>query len=97
MNDTDLAFSPDQISEIEQHKYFLSEKAGYDVGWDFAEQDWRSNFEQPEQPEQLEQLEQPEQPEQPVSASIRQDSAQDPAPKGIGRFLKRLLSRAASV
>ena len=32
-----------EIAQIEEHKYFLSEKAGYDVGWEFAEQDWREN------------------------------------------------------
>ncbi len=35
--------SSENIAEIEKHKYFLSEKAGYDVGWDAAEQDWLSN------------------------------------------------------
>ena len=34
----------DEIMEIERHKYFLSEKQGHDVGWDFAEQDWEANF-----------------------------------------------------
>ena len=36
--------SPDEIAEIERHKYFLSEKAGHDVGWEFAEDDWRAKF-----------------------------------------------------
>ena len=36
--------SPEDIAEIERHKYFLSEKAGHDVGWEFAEDDWRANF-----------------------------------------------------
>ena len=36
--------SSENIAEIEKHKYFLSEKAGYDVGWDAAEQDWMSNY-----------------------------------------------------
>ena len=34
----------EEIAEIERHKYFLSEKRGYDVGWEFAEQDWESQF-----------------------------------------------------
>ncbi len=34
----------DEIAEIERHKYFLSEKMGYDVGWEFAEQDWEENY-----------------------------------------------------
>ena len=33
-----------EISEIERHKYFLSEKRGYDVGWEVAEQDWEASF-----------------------------------------------------
>ena len=36
--------SSDEIAEIERHKYFLSEKHGYDVGWETAEQDWEENF-----------------------------------------------------
>ena len=32
-----------EIAEIERHKYFLSEKAGQDVGWEEAEQDWEAN------------------------------------------------------
>ncbi len=31
-----------EIAEIERHKYFLSEKEGYDVGWEFAEADWEA-------------------------------------------------------
>lgn len=34
----------DKTAEIERHKYFLSEKKGYDVGWDFAQDDWESQF-----------------------------------------------------
>ena len=30
----------EETAEIERHKYFLSEKAGHDVGWEFAEHDW---------------------------------------------------------
>ena len=32
-----------EVAEIERHKYFLSEKAGHDVGWETAEQDWELN------------------------------------------------------
>jgi hypothetical protein len=32
--------SPEEMREIERHKYFLSERQGHDVGWEFAEQDW---------------------------------------------------------
>jgi hypothetical protein len=34
----------EEIAEIERHKYFLSEKAGHDVGWEFAERDWDENY-----------------------------------------------------
>ena len=44
MNQTTLNRSPEETAEIERHKYFLSEKAGYDVGWQVAEQDWESNY-----------------------------------------------------
>jgi hypothetical protein len=40
MNQTELEISPAEIAEIERHKYFLSEKAGHDIGWEAAEQDW---------------------------------------------------------
>ena len=36
--------SPEEAAEIERHKYFLSEEAGYDVGREFAERDWEENF-----------------------------------------------------
>ncbi len=39
-----LARSPEETAEIERHKYFLSEKAGYDVGWDQAAEDWDANY-----------------------------------------------------
>jgi hypothetical protein len=29
-----------QLNEIDRHKYLLSEKAGRDVGWEFAAEDW---------------------------------------------------------
>ena len=35
--------SQEEIAEIERHKYFLSERAGHDVGWEHAEQDWEAN------------------------------------------------------
>ncbi|TWU41959.1 hypothetical protein [Novipirellula artificiosorum] len=44
MNDTQSTLSQEEIAQIEEHKYFLSEKAGYDVGWEHAEQEWRENF-----------------------------------------------------
>jgi|GEM_PF-5395843 len=35
--------SPEEVAEIERHKYFLSEKAGHDVGWEHAADDWEAN------------------------------------------------------
>ena len=34
----------EELAEIERHKYFLSEKSGYDVGWEAATEDWDRNF-----------------------------------------------------
>lgn len=36
--------SPEEIAEIERHKYFLSEKAGHDVGWEHAVGDWDARW-----------------------------------------------------
>jgi hypothetical protein len=36
--------SAEEINEIERHKYFLSEKRGYDVGWQVAEEDWERQY-----------------------------------------------------
>jgi hypothetical protein len=36
----DDPFSPDELKAIEVHKYYLSEKMGYDVGMDCAIRDW---------------------------------------------------------
>ena len=33
-----------QLCEIERHKYFLSQKLGYDVGWEPAAKDWIENY-----------------------------------------------------
>jgi stress response protein YsnF len=37
-------FSLAELHAIEVHKYYLSEKAGYDVGQDFAIKDWLANY-----------------------------------------------------
>ncbi len=34
----------EEVAEIERHKYFLSENAGHDVGWDAAEKDWEEKY-----------------------------------------------------
>lgn len=33
-----------ELAEITRHKYFLSENAGYDVGWDYAANDWEEKY-----------------------------------------------------
>ena len=38
--------SPEETAEIERHKYFMSEEAGHDVGWERAEKDWEENHAQ---------------------------------------------------
>ena len=43
MKSAPAELTPEEIAEIERHKYFLSEKAGHDVGWEYAEEDWRNN------------------------------------------------------
>ncbi|OYP35950.1 DUF4032 domain-containing protein [Rhodopirellula sp. MGV] len=48
MQDFANELSEQQIEEIDRHKYFLSERAGHDVGWEFALQDWRQNVAEPE-------------------------------------------------
>ena len=42
--DARSALSDDEIAEIERHKYFLSERAGYDVGWEYAQEDWNRHY-----------------------------------------------------
>ena len=39
-----IARTRQEASEIERHKYFLSEKAGRDVGWEHAARDWDQKF-----------------------------------------------------
>ena len=39
-----MQLSEAEVKEIERHKYFLSEKQGRDVGWDFAQRDWESQY-----------------------------------------------------
>ena len=43
MTDQIIERPTEEVSEIERHKYYLSERAGHDVGWEFAEQDWEAN------------------------------------------------------
>ena len=33
-----------QFKEIEVHKYLVSKNRGYDVGWEFAAQDWIEHY-----------------------------------------------------
>ena len=82
MNCSTHNLSPAAALEIERHKYFLSEKAGYDVGWEFAAQDWMSNHAGSSD----------------VATDSRDEAgtAQEgvPAAKGLGSILRRLLSKA---
>jgi hypothetical protein len=76
MEQPTLRCSPEAASEIERHKYFLSEEAGFDVGWEFAERDWEEKY----------------------GRQFRQDRADNGqlVSRGIGPFLRRLLSKCAS-
>jgi hypothetical protein len=40
MNKSELLKDPKVCQEIEKHKWFQSEKAGYDIGFDKAAEDW---------------------------------------------------------
>lgn len=44
MDKTTTNLTTDEVLKIDEHKYFLSEKAGYDVGWEHAEQDWKEKY-----------------------------------------------------
>ena len=67
-----------EVAEIERHKYFLSEKAGHDVGWHFAEQDWEAHHGQDfRRSRQIDEL---RRPEKGLSG------------QGIGMLFKRLFS-----
>lgn len=83
MNSSQLTLSQQEIAEIEQHKYFMSEKAGYDVGWECAEQDWRERFVGETQTSNT------------TDDAPQKQPGSAPPPKGLGRFFKRLISKAA--
>lgn len=34
----------DERKAIEEHKYYMSQKAGHDVGWELAYVDWKKNY-----------------------------------------------------
>lgn len=68
-----------EVAEIEKHKYFLSEKAGYDVGWEFAEQDWKENHAEYFRSDQVE-------------AGGENDST-SPTDSGLAGLFKRLFFR----
>lgn len=36
--------TPAEMREIERHKYFLSERAGYDIGFEAAASDWIERY-----------------------------------------------------
>ena len=87
MNQTELEISPAEIAEIERHKYFLSEKAGHDIGWEAAEQDWElrhaEQFRQSPVSKSAEQFRQ-----SPVSKS------KAPRVGALGKALKRVLRKS---
>ena len=95
----------EELAEIERHKYFLSEKKGHDVGWDFAEQDWEANFapqwREDQNPHDAKAVETAAAATQAVAISVDDSPADsnlrlDPAvPGASGQWgaLKRLLSR----
>ena len=73
---------PNEVAEVERHKYFLSEKAGYDVGWEHAEADWLAHH-------AIEFRQEDALPEE-------EDIPSSPAPRAgkIGNFFDRLLSKS---
>ena len=85
MNQTSVERSAAEIAEIEKHKYFLSERAGYDVGWEAAEQDWESNYAEAFRQSTNSALTNPE----PTSSA-----SMPPAEEKPGTFFKRLLAKA---
>ena len=73
----------DEVAEIEKHKYFLSEKAGHDVGWEFAAKDWQTKYGS---------VEEAADSEAASEQSVRRDLAEKPRPsKGLAAILKRFL------
>ena len=43
-DNSELLKDPKVRQEIEKHKWFESEKAGYDIGFDKAAQDWLKRY-----------------------------------------------------
>ncbi len=80
-----------EVAEVETHKYFLSEKAGYDVGWDYAKQDWLENHASCESDCEAAVSKKPSVGSGSEGEFERVDSAQD-VQSGRG-FFKRLLER----
>ncbi len=72
--------SPEEIAEVERHKYFLSEKAGHDVGWEHAEQDWRAHY-----------RDESESARDCETVVMERSVAAGP----LGKLIKKLLSKAA--
>ena len=72
--------SQQEISEIERHKYYLSEKAGYDVGWDHAANDWEEKHSG-----EFRRIH---------AAPVTQNAA--PGGRGISYLFRRLFSKSSS-
>ena len=95
---------PNEVAEVERHKYFLSEKAGYDVGWEHAEADWLAHH-----AEQFRTLQPSECAEQTTNCgsvdqvadsaiasepSVRPSVSSTRGPGRLGYLIDRLLSRS---
>ncbi len=44
INNTELLKDEDVVNEINRHKWFESEKAGMDIGFEKAARDWINNY-----------------------------------------------------
>jgi hypothetical protein len=71
---------PEEIAEIERHKYFLSQKHGHDVGWERAEQDWDEHHAAVWRATRQ-------------HMTSRPDPAREPAGGGLRRLFSRVFSR----
>jgi hypothetical protein len=89
MNQSSLQRLPEEVAEIEKHKYFLSQKAGYDVGWEAAEQDWVSSH-----AEQFRASMKPERQTSSIQPASTTAEAKEEAAAGFSSLVRRLLSKA---
>lgn len=88
--------SPEETREIERHKYFLSEKRGYDVGWEFAEQDWEQHHAARWRREQLRLVEPAGNEERSNGACCLHESSPAPSPSAAVTPASATITSAAS-